>query len=697
MTGPHYLVGMESATIPGAATPPAPHTLSVTAPGDLDQLCVDAVRILSMDAVQKADSGHPGTPMAQAPLIYVLYTRHLRIDPADPAWPNRDRFVLSCGHACMGQYSALYLSGFDLSLDDIKQFRQWGSRTPGHPEYGHTPGIEITTGPLGQGVGNAVGMAVAEAHLAAEFNRPGHEVIDHYTYFIASDGDFMEGVSHEAASFAGHFRLGKLIGFYDDNHITIDGSTDLTYSDDVAKRFDAYGWHVQHIADVNDLGALDTAIKAAQSDTDRPSLIICRTHIGYGSPHKVDSAKAHGEALGVAEVALTRTAYGWPWTEAFFVPPEAIAHWRLTRERGRLAHQEWQTRYAAYKAQQPALAAELERRLKGELPAGWDAAIPTFTADNGQVASRAASGVVLNAIAQRVPELVGGSADLTPSNSTSLAGDTSFAPDRYDGRYFHFGIREHGMGAIMNGMSVHGGFVTFGGTFLIFSDYMRPPIRLACLMRRHLIYVYTHDSIGLGEDGPTHQPIEQLTALRCIPNMTVVRPGDANETAEAWRVAMTHADGPVALVLSRQKLVFIDRTRFGSASGVSRGAYVLADAQGGPPQVTLLASGSEVGLILDAQTQLAAAGIRSRTVSMPSHELFARQSPEYQASVLPANVPRVAIEAAHPMSWYRWVGPTGTIIGLERFGASAPGPKVMQELGITADHVVQAAKAAVGR
>jgi transketolase len=672
-------------------------TLAVSAPGDIDLLSVNAIRILSIDAVQKADSGHPGTPLALAPLAYVLYTRHLRHDPADPHWPGRDRFVLSAGHACMVQYASLYLTGYDLTVEDIEQFRQWGSRTPGHPEYGHTPGIEATTGPLGQGVGNAVGMAVAEAKLAALFNRPGHEIVDHHTYFIASDGDLMEGISHEAASFAGHFKLGKLIGFYDDNHITIDGNTDLTYSDDVAGRFEAYGWQVQHVSDVNDLAALDEAIVAAQSEKERPSLIICRTHIGYGSPHKVDSAKAHGEALGVEEVALTRQALGWPWTEAFFVPPEVISHCRLARDRGRVAHEEWSSRYAAYKAAYPTHASELDRRLEGALPTGWDSTIPTFITANGNVASRAASGIVLNALAERVPELVGGSADLTPSNSTSLTGAQDFEPDDYAGRYFHYGIREHAMGAIMNGMSLHGGFIPFGGTFLIFSDYMRPPIRLACLMQRHVIYVYTHDSIGLGEDGPTHQPIEQLSALRCIPRMTVVRPADANETAEAWRLAMTHADGPTALVLSRQKLPFIDRTRYGAASGVARGAYVLADPDGGPPQVVLMSSGSEVSLILDAQKQLAAAGIKTRTVSFPSHEIFARQTPEYQASVLIPNVPRVAIEAAHPMSWYRWVGTDGIVIGLERFGASAPGARVMQELGITADRVVQAAKSLLNR
>jgi|HubBroStandDraft_4_1064222.scaffolds.fasta_scaffold24540_2 transketolase len=675
------------------ATAQAPAPPAIPAPGDLDLLCINAIRILAMDAVQKADSGHPGTPMALAPIAYLLYTRHLRHDPADPAWPNRDRFVLSCGHASMLLYSSLYLSGYDLSLDDIKNFRQWGSKTPGHPEYGHTPGVETTTGPLGQGIGNAVGMALAETHLAAIFNRPDYEVIDHRTYFICSDGDLMEGVSHESASFAGHFKLGKLIGFYDDNHITIDGSTDLTFTDDTQRRFEAYGWHVLRVPDVNDLVALDAAIRAAQAETERPSLIMCRTHIGYGSPHKVDSAKAHGEALGVAEVALSRKELRWPWTEAFFVPPEAIAHWRLARDAGRDVHASWQMRYAAYQQAHTQTAAELDRRLRGVLRPDWDADIPVFTPENGNVASRAASGIVLNAIAARVPELIGGSADLTPSNNTSLAGILNYNPGDRAGRYLHFGIREHGMGAILNGMSVHGGLIPFGGTFLIFSDYMRPPIRLAALMRRRSIYVYTHDSVGLGEDGPTHQPIEQLTGLRSVPNNTVIRPADANETAEAWRYAMTHPDGPVALALSRQKLPFIDRTKYGSASGVARGAYVLADTPGGPPQVILLSSGSEVSIIIDAQTQLAAAGIRARTVSCPSLEIFARQPEEYRTGVLMAGIPRVAIEAAHPMSWYQWVGTDGTVIGLEHFGASAPFQKIYQEFGLTAAHVIEAVRA----
>jgi transketolase len=592
------------------------------------------------------------------------------------------------------QYAALYLCGYALTLDDIKQFRQWGSKTPGHPEYGHTPGVEVTTGPLGQGVGNAVGMAVEEANLAATFNRPGHEVINHHTYFICSDGDLMEGVSHEAASFAGHVRLGRLIGFYDDNHITIDGSTELTYSDDAGERFAAYGWHVQHVADVNDLDALSAAIESAQAETARPSMIICRTHIGYGTS-KQDTSKAHSDALGVEVIAQARKTLRWPWTEAFFVPPEAIANWRKAADRGRADHEEWRMRFAAYQSAYRDAAEDLDRRWRRVMPAGWDSTIPTFTPENGNVATRAASNVVLNAIASKTPELLGGSADLTPSNGTALAGIHNFGPDDYAGRYFHFGIREHGMGAIMNGMAVHGGLIPFGGTFLIFSDYVRPPVRLACLMRLHVIYVYTHDSIGLGEDGPTHEPIEQLAGLRCIPFMTVIRPADANEVAVAWRVAMTHSDGPVALALTRQKVPFIDRTRFANASGLERGMYVLADAPGGSPQVVLMASGSEVSLIIEAQQQLAAAGIRARIVSAPSLELFARQPEDYQRSVLPPGPPRVAVEAAHPISWYRWVGTGGAVLGLERFGASAPGPRVFKELGITTDHVVELAKSVV--
>jgi transketolase len=648
-----------------------------------------------MDAVQKADSGHPGTPMALAPLAYVLWTKHLRYNPADPNWLNRDRFVLSAGHASMLLYSVLYLTGYDLTVDDLKQFRQWESKTPGHPELGYTPGVETTTGPLGQGVGNAVGMAVGEAHLGAVFNRD-PKIIDHNVYFIASDGDMMEGVSHEAASFAGHMKLGKLIGFYDDNHITIEGDTALTFSDDTGMRFAAYGWHVQHVADVNDLGALNRAIDAAKSETSKPSLIVVRSHIGYGSPNKVDTAEAHGAALGPEEITLTKKALGYPSQEPFYVSPEALRFWREAAKQRAKLEDEWKKTYEAYKAANPALEKELQRRLRGDLPDGWEESIPTFTAKDGNVASRAASGIVINAIGKKIPELLGGSADLASSTNTIIKGEPSFSAENYAGRNFHFGIREHGMGSIMNGMSLTGGMIPYGATFLIFSDYMRPPVRLACIMERHVIYVYTHDSIGLGEDGPTHQPIEQLSALRAIPDMTLIRPADASETAEAWRAALKHKKGPVALVLTRQKLSFIDRTRYASATGLARGAYVLADAPGGAPEVVLMSSGSEVALVLEAQKKLEADGIRARAVSMPSHELFARQDEAYRNSVLPKGVKRIAMEAAHPMSWYRWVGDDGVILGIERFGASAPAATIYTHLGITVDRMVETAKKLVG-
>ena len=678
------------------ASPPTPSLALEGSGQSLEDLCINAIRVLAMDAVQKADSGHPGTPMALAPLAYVLWTQHLRYNPADPNWLNRDRFVLSAGHASMLLYSVLYLTGYDLALDDLKQFRQWESKTPGHPEYGYTPGVETTTGPLGQGVGNAVGMAVGEAHMAAVFNRD-QKIYDHHVYFIASDGDMMEGVSHESASFAGHTRLGKLIGFYDDNHITIEGDTELTFSDDTGARWEAYGWHVQHVADANDLAALNRAIDAAKAESARPSLIVVRSHIAYGSPHKHDTAEAHGSPLGQDEITLTKQALGYPSQEPFYVAPEALRYWRDQGKRRAKAQDDWNKTYAAYKAANPGLEKELQRRLRGELPEGWEDAIPVFTAKDGNVASRAASGVVINAVGKKIPELMGGSADLASSTNTIIKGEPSFSAENYAGRNFHFGIREHGMGSIMNGMSLTGGIIPYGATFLIFSDYMRPPVRLACIMDRHVIYVYTHDSIGLGEDGPTHQPIEQLSALRAIPHITLIRPADASETAEAWRFALKHSKGPVALVLTRQKLSFIDRSKYGAASGLAHGAYVLADAPGGPPEVVLISSGSEVALILDAQKKLEADGIRARAVSMPSHEIFARQDEAYRDSVLPKGVRRIAMEAAHPMSWYKWVGDDGVILGLERFGASAPGPTIYEHLGVTVSHIVDTARELLGK
>ena len=673
-----------------ASSPVAPPINS----SSLDDLCINAIRVLSMDAVQKADSGHPGTPMALAPLAYVLWTRHLRYNPANPQWLNRDRFVLSAGHASMLLYSVLYLTGYDLTLDDLKQFRQWESKTPGHPEYDYTPGVETTTGPLGQGIGNSVGMAIAEAHMAATFNRDGLDIIDHNTYFIASDGDIMEGVSHEVSSYAGHLRLGKLIGFYDDNHITIEGDTGLTFSDDTAKRFEAYHWHVQRVEDANDLDAIDAAIDAAKKVRDKPSLIVVRSHIGYGSPNKIDTAEAHGSPLGAEEIGLAKAALGVSSIEPFYVPPEALQHWRTMSVRGSKLEAEWQKTYDAYKSANASDAAELERRMRGELLDGWEDLIPDFTADNGNVASRAASGIVLNAIAPKIPELIGGSADLASSTNTIVKEGAHISADDYAGRNFHFGIREHGMGSVMNGMAVHGGIIPYGATFLIFSDYMRPTLRLAAFMKQHVIYVFTHDSIGLGEDGPTHQPIEHLSTLRAIPGFTVIRPADATETAEAWRAALKH-QGPVALVLTRQKLGFIDREKFASAGGLAQGAYVLADAPGGAPQVVLMSSGSEVALIMEAHDELAAKGIRSRVVSMPSDALFASQSRDYRDSVLPVAVPKVAVEAAHPMSWYRWVGSSGIVIGIDRFGSSAPYKELYEKLGISVSKIVEAAESLV--
>ncbi|HXF95013.1 MAG TPA: transketolase [Gemmatimonadales bacterium] len=658
----------------------------------LDRLCINTIRTLAMDAVQKANSGHPGTAMALAPLAYVLWQRHLRYNPANPDWWDRDRFVLSCGHACMLLYSVLYLTGYDLSLDDLKQFRQWGSRTPGHSEHGVTPGVEATTGPLGQGVGNAVGMAIAEAQLAALFNRPGHEIVGHHTYFLASDGDLMEGVSHEACSLAGHLKLGKLIGFYDDNRITIDGPTDLTFSDDTARRFEAYGWRVERVPDGNDLEALDRAIRAARETTDRPSLIIVRTHIAYGSPHKQDTAEAHGAPLGVEEVRLTKQNLGWPSLEPFYVPEEALAHWRRARERGERLEAEWRGRYEAYRRAHPELAAELERRLAGRLPERWDAELPAFAPPEGALATRTASGKVINALAPRLPELLGGSADLTASNNTEIAGGGALSVANRAGRNIHFGVREHAMGAVLNGVAYHGGFIPYGGTFLVFSDYMRPAIRLAALARLRPIYVFTHDSIGLGEDGPTHQPIEHLAALRAIPNLTVIRPADAGEVVEAWRAAVLHRGGPVALVLTRQKVPIIDRARYAPANGLRLGGYVLADAADGKPDLVLIGTGSEVELVIGAYERLTADGFKPRAVSMPCLEFFASQPKEYREAVLPPGVPRMAVEAAVPQTWYRWVGERGVVIGLERFGASAPYQRIYQELGLTVERVVAEAR-----
>ncbi|HET6233191.1 MAG TPA: transketolase [Longimicrobiaceae bacterium] len=661
----------------------------------LDQLCINTIRTLSMDAVQAANSGHPGTPMALAPLAYVIWTRHLRHNPADPHWPDRDRFVLSCGHASMLLYSMLYLTGYGLTLDDLKSFRQWESKTPGHPEYGLTRGVETTTGPLGQGVANGIGMGMAEAHLAALFNTPAHKPVDHTVYCIASDGDLMEGVASEAASVAGHLGLGKLVYFWDDNKITIEGSTDLAFTEDVLGRFAAYGWHTDRIEDVNDLEALDAAIERAKADP-RPSMIGVRTVIGYGSPNKAGSEKAHGEALGADEVVATKKALGWPSTEPFFVPEEALAEMRRAGDRGREMQAEWQKRFDAYAAAEPQLAEALSAALERRLPEGWDAELPAWTAEDKPIATRAASGKAINAIAKHVPWLMGGSADLAGSNLTHIDGAGDFEPGSFDGRNLHFGVREHGMGSLMNGMLLHGGVRVYGGTFLIFSDYMRPPIRLASLMEQPAVYVFTHDSVGLGEDGPTHQPIEQMAALRSIPGLVDLRPCDANETAEAWRYAMEHNEGPLFMALTRQALPHQDRTKYGAASGLRKGAYVLAEAEG-DLRVILIGTGSEVALCMEARDALQAEGIGTRVVSMPSWTLFARQDRAYRDEVLPPDVrARVAVEAASPMGWAQWVGTDGEVVGISHFGASAPAKRVFQELGFSVENVAAKARSVLG-
>jgi transketolase len=675
----------------------------------IDQLCVNTIRTLSIDAVQKANSGHPGAPMGLAPSAYVLWTRCMRYNPRNPSWLDRDRFVLSAGHASMLLYSMLHLTGYDLTLDDIKQFRQWGSRTPGHPERTHTPGVETTTGPLGQGFGNGVGIAIAEAYLAARYNQPGFEIVNHFTYGIVSDGDLMEGVASEAASLAGHLKLGKLIYIYDNNRVTLSGATDVTFTEDRAKRFEAYGWHTQTVEDGNDLSAIEQAVRAARSETTRPSLILVHTHIGYGSPGKQDTFEAHGSPLGVEEVKLTKENLGWPVEPPFFIPDEARAHFGEAIGNGEQAETEWKQRFSAYAQKFPDLAKELESAMRGNLPAGWEAAIPTFPADAKGVATRVASGKILAALATKLPSLIGGSADLNPSTFTVLPKLGDFeSPQRkvtdhqgsvgedwdYAGRNLHFGVREHGMGAALNGMAAHGGIIPFGSTFLIFSDYVRPSIRLAALMELGVIYVFTHDSVGVGEDGPTHQPIEQLAALRAIPKLIVLRPCDANETAEAWRVAIESRNRPVILALTRQNVPTVDRAKFAAAEGLRRGAYVLADAPNGKPDIVLIASGSEVSLILAAKEKLAEQKIQARVVSMPSWELFDAQSQEYRESVLPPSIrPRLAVEAALPQGWHRYVGDEGDIIGIERFGASAPGGLVMEKLGFTVTHVVERALA----
>ncbi len=667
----------------------------------LDELCINTIRFLSVDAVQQAKSGHPGMPLGAAPMAYVLWTKFLRHHPADPQWFDRDRFVLSAGHGSMLLYSLLHLTGYDLPLEEIKRFRQWGSKTPGHPERGVTPGVEVTTGPLGQGFGDAVGLAIAEAYLAARYNRPGFAVIDHHTYAIASDGDLMEGVASEAASLAGHLKLGKLIVLYDDNRVTLSAGTDLAFTEDRARRFEAYGWHTQIVDDGNDLQAIEDALRSARDETRAPSLILVRTHLGFGSPHKQDSFEAHGSPLGDAEVRATKQNLGWPVDPPFLVPAEASAHFRQALERGAAEQKAWEGHLAAYGEAQPQLAEELQRLIRGEWPLGWDADIPSFAPDAKGIATRVASGKVLNAIAPRLPALIGGSADLDPSTHTALKGLGDFEPEAprtdeqgsaggdwgYQGRTLHFGVREHAMGAILNGLAAHGALVPYGSTFLVFCDYMRPPMRLAAMMGLQVVYVFTHDSIALGEDGTTHQPVEQLAGLRSVPGLVVIRPCDANETAIAWRVALESHDKPTALVLSRQNVPTLDRSRMASAEALRKGAYVLFEAQG-EAQLILIATGSEVALAVAAAEQLGGQAVRVRVVSMPSWELFEAQPAQYREHVLPQGVTaRLAMEAGSPQGWKRYVGERGDVLGVERFGSSAPAEVMMREYGFTVENV----------
>ena len=663
----------------------------------LEQLAVNTIRTLAMDGVQKANSGHPGMPMGMAAAAYVLWTRCMKYSPTQPRWPNRDRFILSAGHGSMLLYSMLHLTGYeDYTLDQLKQFRQWGSLTPGHPEVELSPAIETTTGPLGQGFANGVGMAIGAESLAAHFDRPGHELFDYHIYAIVSDGDLMEGVAAEAASMAGHLKLGRLIYIYDDNEISIDGKTSIAFTEDRAKRFESYGWHVQTVADGNDLDGIEAAIRAAQADP-RPSIICVRAVIGYGSPNRAGTSKAHGEPLGVEEVRLTKQNLGWPYEEPFTVPEEVLAHFRQAVDRGVKLESAWRERLAAYASAHPGLAAEWEQWEAGKLPENWQAAMPVFPSDK-QMATREASGKVLNAFAGVLPMLLGGSADLRPSNNTFLEGQGEFQPESYGGRNFHFGVREHAMGSVMNGMALTRPLIPYGGTFMVFYDYMRSAVRMAAIMGLRTIYVYTHDSIGLGEDGPTHQPIEQLMGLRTVPNLTTIRPADANETAVAWRVAIENEHGPTALALTRQKLPVFDRTKFGSAEGVARGAYVLSPSPTGTGHDgILIASGSEVSLAIEAQELLAAEGIGVSVVSMPSWELFEKQSREYRDEVLPPAVTaRLAIEAGVTLGWSKYVGANGEVIGLDRFGASAPYQILMEKFGFTAANAVAKLKGLVG-
>jgi transketolase len=684
-----------------------PTTTTTSRPGasgtkdtEIEQLGINTVRVLAADAVQKANSGHPGTPMGIAPMGHVLWSKTMRYNPRDPGWPNRDRFVLSCGHACLLQYGYLYLTGYDLSLDDIKNFRQLHSKTPGHPEYGLTPGIEVTTGPLGQGFANGIGLAIAQKHLAARYNRPGFELFNYKIYAICSDGDMMEGVSSEAASLAGHLGLGNIIYLYDDNHISIEGNTNITFREDVPKRFEAYGWHVQILDDGNDLAAIERAIEQAKKETARPSLIKVRTHIGYGSPNKVDTAAAHGSPLGAEEVKLVKHFFGFDPEQSFVVPGKVLEYYRAAGEKGVGMEKEWNTLFEAWQKEFPELAAGYAAALKDRMPEGWEKKIPVFKPEDGkggQLSTRIAGGKVLNAIAASLPGLIGGAADLSPSTETNLKDYGSFSAEDPAGRNFHFGIREHAMGAILNGMAVTKGVIPFGATFLIFSEYMRPPIRLAAIMKIRPIFIYTHDSIGLGEDGTTHQPVEQLAALRSIPNITLLRPADANETAQAWKIALQHQGGPVILVLTRQNLPIIDPSSYRRTGDLSKGAYILSEPERSP-ELILIATGSEVSLILQAQQRLKENGIAARVVSMPSWELFEKQDDNYKQRILPKGLKkRLAVETASPMGWRKYVTDEGDMLGMTRYGESAPAEDLYKEFGFTVDNVVNRAKALLGR
>lgn len=685
--------------------------MNLTPDRELENLCINTIRILSVDAVQNANAGHPGMPMGAAAMAYTLWTRFLKHNPRNPQWFDRDRFVLSAGHGSMLLYSLLHLTGYDLPLEEIKHFRKLGSKTPGHPERGQTPGVEVTTGPLGQGFANGVGIAIAEAWLAARYNRPGHPIIDHYTYAICGDGDLMEGVSYESASLAGHLQLGNLICLYDQNHISLAGATDLDFTEDAARRFEAAGWHICSVVDGNDTDEVANAIREAQAEKRRPSLLLVRTHIGYGSPHKQDNFSAHGDPLGEDELLATKKALGWPTMDKFYLPQDSVDYFRQAIPRGAQAEDEWNKKFAAYKKAFPAEAAEFEQIVSGALPNNWSADLPQWKPTDKPMATRAAGGEILNALAKRIPNIIGGSADLNPSTRTALKGLGDFqSPElagpgtlgavggewSYAGRNIAFGVREHAMGAAVNGMAAHGGVLPFSATFFTFSDYMKPAIRLGALSHLKAIYVFTHDSIGLGEDGPTHQPIEQLAGLRGVPNLSLIRPADANETTEAWALAVQR-NGPTVLVLTRQNVAHLDR---GSARnpGVARGAYILSEPGDGRPDVILIGAGSEVELCVKAQDKLKSYGVKARVVSMPSWDLFDAQDESYRESVLPKSIKkRVTVEAGSPIGWHRWAGDEGVVIGVEHFGASAPGPDVFAHLGITAEHVTAAALRTLGR